>query len=125
MFCRIYFNGNNVQKQFLLFQLCDLLEEKLKDNFYIENDFFSIDVSKNDEFHEQKSNEFPDGFLYFPLSIEIDIHFDDEVKASAMVDKILKFLWSNDYSAVASCDFEELLIEKGGYKSRNIPWRAE
>jgi hypothetical protein len=122
MFCRIYVNGYKVRKQFLLFQLCDLFKEKPKDNSYIENDIFSISVSKNDEYNAEKAKAFPEGFIHFPLSIEIEIHFMNEVEASVIINKILNFLWSNNYSAIASCKFEHLLTEKGGYKSKIIPW---
>lgn len=122
MSCSIYVNGDRVRKQFLLFELCDLLEAKPIDSSYIENDIFSISINKNDEYDEEKAKEFPDGFLFFPLVIDVDLYLEDEIKASIIIDKILNFLWSNNYSAIASCRFEQLLTEKGGYKSRNIPW---
>ena len=122
MFCKIYLNGNKVKRQLLFLQLSDLMKAKVSFNYIIENDFFSIGVSKNDEYDEEKAKKFPDGFLYFPIQLEIDINSDDEVKSSSIINKILKFLWDNDYSAVASCKFEQLLYEKGGYNSRIIPW---
>lgn len=125
MFCRIHVNSDKVRKQFLLFQLCDLFEEKPIDNSYIENNIFSISVTKNDEYREEKAKEFPEGFIYFPLNIEVDIHSENEVEASIIINKILIFLWSNNYSAIASCKFENLLTEKGGYKSSIIPWIAK
>jgi len=125
MFCRIYTNGNKIKRQFVFFQLCDLLKEKPIDNNYIENDIFDISISDSDEIDIEKSNEFPDGFLYFPVNIEIDFKLQNEQEAAFIINKILYFLWNNGYSAIASWKFEELLVEKGGYKSKNIPWTGK
>lgn len=122
MFCRIYVNKKDIENGSLLFQLSDVLGQKPISNFYIEGNNFSLTITNNDECDEEKAKVFPEGFLYFPSNIEVEFHVDDEVKASVIINKILKFLWSKKYSAIASCKFEGLLIENGGYKSRNIPW---
>jgi hypothetical protein len=122
MFCRLYVNGHKIRGQHLLFQICDFLEEKPVDNSHIESDSFSLTINKSNDYNEKKAREFPEGFIYFPINIEIDFYADDVTVASEIINKILMFLWQSDYSAVASCKFEELLLEKGGFNSRNIPW---
>ena len=123
MFCRIYVAKDNLGKHNLLNSLSDFLHMELIDNSYIEKPYCSIEVRKNDDFDEVKLKKFPDGFLYFPFCIEIDIDENINVNVIANdVSSILTFLWTNNYAAVASCDFENLLPENGGYKSRNIPW---
>jgi hypothetical protein len=122
MFCRIYVNGKKINKQFLLFELCDLLNTTPINNAYIETDQYSLGIERNDEWDKSKQVQYPDGFLYFPLSIGIDFSNEDEAAASLIVGKMLILLWKNGYSAIASCSFEHLLPEKGGYKSKNIPW---
>lgn len=123
MFCRLYVTGRIIDRKSLLITLCSLLETEPINDAYIEKDKYSIEVRPNDEYDEMKQRIFPDGFLYFPFSIEIDI-LDDMPNMHIIkeVGRILKFLWVNNYSAIASCEFEDLLPEKGGYKSRNIPW---
>ena len=123
MFCRIYITRKPILRQELLISISNLYRSELVRNLYIERDGFSLDVTKNDEYDENKSKIFPDGFLYFPFSIEID--FSDEISeesAAKDVGELLEFLWKNNYTAIASCDFEEILPESGGYRSRNIPW---
>ena len=123
MFCRIYISGVNVDGKSLLISVCTLLKGDLIDNTYVEKKGYSVEVRPNEEYDEKKEKIFPDGFLYFPYSVEIDIHDDvDKVCAAEEMSEILRFLWRNGYTAIASCDFEDLLPENGGYKSKNIPW---
>jgi len=84
---------------------------------------FAIDIVKNNDFDKSKRKEFPDGFLYFPFLVEY-YSSDSIVKASDIHNTgiILTELWKNNVPAVASCDYENILPEKGGYKSKNIPW---
>jgi hypothetical protein len=122
MFCRIYVNASNLTRQHLLFQLCDLLNEKLINNSYIENDTFALSVTNNDEYNSENAQKFPGGFLFFPFSIEVDFYIEDKQEAANRINDLLSFLWTNKYSAIASASFEELLLEKGGYGSENVPW---
>ena len=122
MFCRIYV-GINIDQKILLLSISKFLGIEPDRNAYIEKNGYSIEVRPNDEFDEKRMNTFPDGFLYFPLFVEIDIEDDINQESTAEeVGGILKFLWANKYPAIASCDFEDLLPEKGGYKSRIVPW---
>lgn len=123
MFCRIYIAGENINRKVLLIPICNLIEAELVGDKYIEKNGYSIEVRSNDDFNKEKAKVYPDGFLYFPFCIEIDI--EDSINtedAAKEISKILNFLWANNYTASASCDFEDLLPESGGYKSINIPW---
>ena len=123
MFCRIYIKGKNVNEIDLLISISNVLKGKLVKNQYIEKTGYSIEIRTNDEFDFYKAQNFPDGFLFFPYSIEIDII--EDIKMEDVVNeisKILNFFWQNSFTAIASCDFENLLPEKGGYKSKKIPW---
>lgn len=91
------------------------------DNYEIELEFILL---KNSDFDSLKQIEFPDGFLHFKYVLEINF-LNDEIENSKIISKvneILEYLWKSNISAIASCDYENLLINKGGYKSLLIPW---
>lgn len=80
-------------------------------------------MQRNDEFDEDEQTEFPDVFLYFKYIVYVE--FSDKNTLKYCVDetaKLLRWLWDEKWGAVASCDYEDLLPEKGGYKSKNVPW---
>jgi hypothetical protein len=123
MFCRIYTTGNEINELLMLEFLSSTLEIPISDSIYLEDKSFSISIHTNDDYNCEKEKDFPDGFLYFKLLIEID--FLESVATELVADvtgKILKYLWTNNYPAVASCAYEEILIEKGGYNNTNLPW---
>ncbi|WP_160714181.1 1,4-dihydroxy-6-naphthoate synthase [Chitinophaga solisilvae] len=86
--------------------------------------YFDMDIRINKDFNEQASKLFPDGFLHFEYYLDIlfrqDLE-DDEVMIN-MISDLLVWLWGNNYPAIAACDFENLLPEKGGYNSPHVPW---
>ncbi|WP_392563593.1 hypothetical protein RHO13_09680 [Orbus wheelerorum] len=80
------------------------------------NDILSIDIQKNKEFDEIESQEFPDGFLFYPYFLDIDIIDENRItQYKVVIKRLLEYLWEENYQAVASCDFEEDLPHKGGY----------
>jgi hypothetical protein len=90
----------------------------------ISSDHFDIDFNINEDFDYEESLLFPDGFLYFKYYL--DIFFSPNIEDGhiiiSMISDLLVWLWENSYPAVAACDYEDLLPEKGGYGSPNIPW---
>jgi hypothetical protein len=126
MFCRIYVTCKNINQKSLLIDVCNLLHAELANDAYIEKNGFSIDVRRNQDYDEKKGKYFRDGFLYFPFCIKIDILDGiSKIEAAQEVSIILKFLWEKNHTAIASCDFEELLPESGGYKRKSSPWTRE
>ena len=75
-----------------------------------------LDAERNDDYEAARAREFPDGFLHFRFRIEVD--------SRAVTERLLPLLWERGLPAVAACDYEDELPEKGGYKSRAIPWPA-
>lgn len=120
LYCKIY-----LQSELSLTELQFEIAKKLHGQIHgysilIEN--IEIDVSKSNDFDEKKSKEFPDGFLYFKYTIEV---FGNNGKIESflnIVSCVLEFFWAKGTPAVAACDFEQALPQKGGYKSKNIPW---
>lgn len=82
-----------------------------------------LDVEKNDFFDRRKEHEFPDGFLYFENIILIEFNAStDTLDYINLINSILDQLWDKRIPSVASCNFEHLLNNNGGYKSKDIPW---
>ena len=75
-----------------------------------------LDVQRSHDRDAARATEFPDGFLYFRHRIEV------EAEHRPLVARLLRLLWDNGIPAVAACDYEDELPERGGYKSRAIPW---
>lgn len=86
----------------------------------ITNDICNLDLLRNDDFHEQKRNESPDGFLFSRYLIETEANEDIGTETYiTTLSSLLEGLWRRGFKAVASCDFEELLPNKGGYNPNN------
>jgi len=122
MFCRIYIVEIETDKT-LLKSLSQLLDVPISNKIYIESDLYFLSLRNNEEHDVKKEKEFPNGFIYFKYFIEMD--FEDEMDISSIVqliNQVLSFLWKNGYAAVTSCDFEELLLENGGYNRAELPW---
>jgi hypothetical protein len=113
---KIYVNINDKQE---LEQLVEKLNLKNKK-------YFEIDIEKNNDFSEEKSKEFPDGFMYFPFIISYynnsNLYTDEDVNNSKI---IIEKLWKNNIPAIAASDYEDKLPENGGYKSKNVPWKTQ
>jgi hypothetical protein len=86
-------------------ELADWIERMLGERLY---------VDRSDEHDPERAREFPDGFLFFRYVIEAG--------PQELVARLLPLLWENGIPAVAASDYEDELPERGGYKSRAIPW---
>jgi hypothetical protein len=83
---------------------------------------YVIDVRRNPDFDRMHRQDFPDGFLYFRYCLDVFSNLEyQQAEAVKFVSNLLTNLWALGLPAVAACDFEEQLPEKGGYKSRTVP----
>ena len=103
MYCKLYIHCSSVGS------VTALLEKQFgnytkKNNWYYFRDF-DIVFDMNDEADCNKMRTYPDGFLYYELTAELEI-YDDHIR---ITDRILKLLWDDQLPAVASCDYEEEL----------------
>lgn len=118
--CNVYVDANIEQENFT-FKLANFLTASIN-GLYIENADGYVCVDKNDEFNLELRMDEDDGFLYYHYLLEVEPSPKvDEQRQIGFVSKILEYCWSNGYPAVASCDYEDKLPNKGGYKSLNIP----
>jgi hypothetical protein len=123
MFIRVFVFIAHSEIIKILKDISYIIDGEIFEGNYLEKLGYSISIEKNDDFSLKEAESFPDGFLFFPYSMEIEI--DDSVGLDQIIidlNLILEYLWSNGYSAVTACDFEHKLIENGGYKSEKIPW---
>jgi len=118
MYARIYFqtSENNVENPLSI--LTDLFGAAAQERSIFHFADAELYIRRNDEADTQKAAEFPDGFLYFSHTMELYPKGDP----IDMTNRILAAFWKAGIPAVCACDDEELLTEKGGYRSRNIPW---
>ncbi|MGK0552605.1 hypothetical protein ACSFB8_11065 [Enterococcus faecalis] len=115
LYCKMFINSSMSIEE-LTKKISEFLELKNDRFLSIESEFFTIDISKNKEFDEEKSKEFPDGFLYFPYFLDIDSTKNTEKKRYIkMVGDLMLYLWDKKCQIVVSSDFEEDLPNKGGY----------
>ena len=83
----------------------------------IATDDCEIEVRINEDFDAIRTAEFPDGFLWSQFKLEMFAR-PNKVVPVEIVSRLLNWFWSNGWSAVAACDFEDQLPSRGGYKDR-------
>lgn len=112
----------NTERENLTYALGQLFGSSPDKYNNVETSIGELSVLKNDDFDEQIRKDEENGFLYYRYLLEIEPteEFGKE-NAVEFVGKILDYLWSQGCPAVASCDYEELLPNNGGYKSPNVP----
>lgn len=120
--CVIYCTGD-INLEDLKLSIENLINGTKITSTYFKTTFYEISIHKNDEFDPSKQIHFPDGFLFFKFLIDIEFEPTVVLKDRAFeISKLLHWFWSSKMPAVASCDFEDLLTNNGGYKSTTIPW---
>jgi hypothetical protein len=92
-------------------------------SFLIRNEIGELELRRNDDRDEASAREYPDGFLHFRSVIEFyprpTERREDEVNYIA---SLLDRLWSSGLPAVASCNYEDALPHRGGYRDPSLPW---
>lgn len=113
-FCKIYLSCTKP---------LNVIEEDIKLIFGSNESKIDFYIDENDEYDVYKEKDFPDGFLFFKYTIDISFP-DDFSKLDCVnyINKVLTMFWENEFPAIASYDFENELVKKGGYKSQDIPW---
>ena len=121
--CRIYLHSNLTMEE-LTDSVANLYQGEGTGLGIIVTAWAEIYIFENSDYKRGRTYEFPDGFLYFKYIIFIDplpvkIDFQDFLIKTI---NVLYFFWNQNYPAVAACDFEDELPNKGGYKSLDVPW---
>lgn len=119
LYCKIYLD-TDLDRDLVLSTITGIVGGEHEEYFSLVNDIFNLDVIRNDDFHELRRNAAPDGFLFsrYLLDIEPNEHIDSDTYIN-MVACLLEGLWRLGKKAVASCDFEDMLPNRGGFNSDN------
>jgi hypothetical protein len=75
-------------------------------------------VDRNDEADAALRTTPDEGFLYFAFELEVYAH---ERPATALVTRLLEELWARGWPAVAACEYEDELPDRGGRRWRAAP----
>jgi hypothetical protein len=89
----------------------------------IETRSAKVAIMRNGDQDPARKAEFPDGFLFFLT--RIDVSADRSAAPRAVLElltAILEDLWAAGIPAVAACDFERVLPNRGGYADTSVPW---
>jgi hypothetical protein len=113
--CKIYFTSNenlsaideNIESVFLNIK-------NIKDS--------QIYLNKNMDFDKNKEFEFPDGFLFFKYTLDFESDELEEKDCVVIINILLTYFWDKNFPAIASCDYENELINKGGYNNESVPF---
>ncbi len=81
-----------------------------------------MEVLNNEDYDSNRRRQFPDGFIYFRYTLDLYMPEAALSLQAAIVTRLLESLWDSGFPAVAACAFEKHLPERGGYKSRAVPW---
>ncbi len=119
LYCKILIS-TDVSEDVLLKKVASITSGRI-DQWTVITEWSEIDVVSNDDFNETKSGEVPDGFLFYPYYIDMEPGKDVfREKYISEVGSLLKGLWEQGWKAVAACDFEHELPEKGGYRAPDL-----
>lgn len=121
MFCKIYVTFKDISVD-EVFNLIASYFGKSNSDQELEFRKSILSVRLNEDYNKEKEVDFPDGFLFFKVLIEIEIFDDDLKEIKTMVREILHLLWAKKYAAVAACPFEHDLPLSGGYRQKELPW---
>ncbi len=81
------------------------------DPLELKGDNFTIYINKNDEFDPE--DRYSD-FLFYRYLVEIESNMNSEFESfKNLIVRLLDFFWDNKMPAVAACDFEDILPNKG------------
>ncbi|MEZ4909527.1 MAG: hypothetical protein R2774_01565 [Saprospiraceae bacterium] len=117
-YCKFYLDFKD--DEFLLIELIEKFSEFQKANSSsIELKHFEIFIRKNDEFINGDKD-----FLFYKFILDIEkdsLSSIDQFIAS--ISNLLIYFWSLKIPCIASCTFEEKLINNGGYCLDTEPWK--
>ena len=116
LFCKIYVDTDR-EEVWLLQVIASHLKGRIEGRT-IESDLIAVDVSENEDFDPAK-RESDDDFVFFRYYLDVVSGKGAQRPGYVTaVSSILVLLWGLECRAVAACDFEDELPNRGGYHSK-------
>jgi len=110
-YCKIYFTSK---------EDLSIIDNNINTSYLdLKNQIF---LNKNMDFDKNKESEFPDGFLFFRYTLDFEPEKLEAQECITIISSLLNWFWNNNIPAVASCDYENELVNKGGYNDRAVPF---
>lgn len=122
--CEIYVAGYNSADE-VLDDLKDFLKPRpylIDRNKTIVFSFGEIYVNYNESFDWIEQKKFPDGFLFFPFILELDLFFLSLDLSIHFINQLIDYLWTKGLPAIVVSEFDERLKFDGGYNRREVPF---
>lgn len=117
LYCKIYVNSDKNIDEFSK-DIEKIIPIKQDEFYSFEGEKFTLDVLRNKDYDKVKCNEFPNGFLFFKFNLETNCAESEVSEYIKFVSSLISSLWRLGMKVVASCDFEEVLPNQGGYNKR-------
>lgn len=115
LYCKIFIDTDEKREK-VLNSIKDIVSGSIE-RWTIISASMEIELRKNEEFNKREIARKEDGFLYSRYYLDIEpkenIEQEEYIFGIAI---LLENLWSIGYKAVTSCDFENELPRKGGYR---------
>jgi hypothetical protein len=113
LYCKIYVNTHLTNSNFRRL-IANILSGTVQRRTVYSKELI-VDINKNEYFDDTMFSGNEDEFLFYQFYLDIQpSHPDDEKSYIAEVSRLLEELWRNAGKAVAACDFEDILPNKGG-----------
>ncbi|HEV3261347.1 MAG TPA: hypothetical protein VG013_31130 [Gemmataceae bacterium] len=85
-----------------------------------------IEIRENEDADSRRAADFPDGFLYFRYILEVyPVPTSSRQDRVSLAARVLELCWSQGWPAVAACDYESELPQRGGYNNPAVPWLTQ
>lgn len=119
LYCKIFIDTDVPDETVL--EKISTITAGIIDQWTVYADWSEIDFVDNDDFDEHKRNQKPDGFLFYRYYIEMSPN--EHVAAPDYIQHVadlMEKMWQEGWKAVAACDFEDKLPQKGGYHQNGV-----
>lgn len=115
LYCKIFIDTDE-EREKVLNSIKDIVSGAIE-RWTIISASMEIDLRKNEDFNKVEIARKEDDFIYsrYYLDIEPKKNIEQE-EYIFKIATLLENLWSIGYKAVTSCDFENELPRKGGYR---------
>lgn len=111
----------NISKSAIIRIMADIYDGNIFDDS-LSSAYLNASVIDNSNYDLDKLTIFPDGFLHFNVLIEIDYNTNYEYLVIEKTNLFVTKLWNNNIPCVVSSDFENELVNNGGYNNASIPF---